>query len=144
MRTEKGFTFIEVLVALVVLSVTVLAFMAGLQTATEARALAQTWTTAESLASSMIESVKADPYVAASSGSVASYSVIDAPSNFTIATLNRNNNQMDGIVYGIPWNTVTNAPYTGTDPDIQSITVIILFGGKEVFRLKDFKVYVIQ
>ena len=141
---EKGFTLVEVLIAMALFSITVLAFTFALQTATKARALAQDRTIAENLAISTIETVQAEPYISAASGSVASYSVVNAPPNFTIATLDRNNDQVDGVVYGVPWNTTTNTAYTGNDPKIQRITVIVDLGSKEVFRLKDYKVNVTQ
>ena len=76
MRSEKGPTFIEVLIATIIFSVTALTLMTALQTATKARALAQTRATAESLASATLETVQSEPYVAAPSGGVASYSIV--------------------------------------------------------------------
>jgi prepilin-type N-terminal cleavage/methylation domain-containing protein len=144
MRCEKGFTLVEVLIALVIFSITVVAFTFALQTTTHARALVQIRTTAMSLASSAIETVKAEPYVTAPSGGVATYSVASAPSNYSIATLDRTNAQVDGVVYGIPWNVVTNTPLTGGDGKIQKITVIVKYAGNEVVRLKDYTVSVQQ
>jgi prepilin-type N-terminal cleavage/methylation domain-containing protein len=62
MKGEKGFTLIEVVVALAILGIIVAAFMAGLAGASRALFVADERATAESLARSQMEYIKSDNY----------------------------------------------------------------------------------
>jgi prepilin-type N-terminal cleavage/methylation domain-containing protein len=143
---ERGFTLIEVLVAVALLGLVAAGLLGALVTQTKASSQADTRTKAESLAYSSMEQIKASSYMSAvttgSDGIVASYNV-SAPSNskFVIWTLNnaatptyvaRNN-----VVYGIPYN-VNTSQTTSTDTGVQKVTVAIQFGGTTIFTLVDF------
>jgi len=64
MKKEKGFTAIEVIVALALLGIIAVAFLGGLATASKAIFIADERTTAESLARSQMEYVKSCEYKA--------------------------------------------------------------------------------
>ena len=62
MRNEKGFSLVEVLVALALLGIIGAAFLSGLATASKSILIADERTTAESLARSQMEYVKKQDY----------------------------------------------------------------------------------
>ena len=62
MRNEKGFTLIEVLIAVAILGIIGVAFLSGLATASKAVFIADERATAESLARSQMEYVKNQDY----------------------------------------------------------------------------------
>ena len=143
LKNQCGFSLVEVLVGVAIIGLTATAFLLALQTATKATQQSDVRTTAKSLAVSQMDTIKAAGYISAPSGGVANYSLTSPPAGFQVYTLNRTNSQVSGTIYGIPWNTTSNAVYTGTsptDPGIQKMTIIIKSNNKEVFRLIDFKV----
>ena len=143
LKNQCGFSLIEVLVGMAIIGLTATVFLLALQTATKATMQSDVRTTARSLAVSQMDTIKAAGYISAPSGGVANYSPTSPPAGFQVYTLNRTNSQVSGNIYGIPWDTTSNAVYTNTnptDPGIQKMTIIIKSNNKEVFRLIDFKV----
>jgi len=119
MKKEKGFTAIEVIVALALLGIIAVAFLGGLATASKAIFIADERTTAESLARSQMEYIKNLPY------------------------------EYEATQYGIDPNltldgyalSVTADPLRDPDDGIQKITVTIGHHDKpEVIVLEDYKV----
>ena len=121
MKNEKGFTLIEVLIAIALLGIIGIAFLGGLSTASKALFLADERTTAESLARSQMEYVKIQDY---DPTDTQSYEQVDVPSgdypDFTIS--------------------VNADPLNPTDDGIQKITVVVKHHGKEIITLEDYKV----
>ena len=121
MNSEKGFTILEVLVAIALLGILGVAFLGGLSTASKALFLADERTTAESLARSQMEYVKnemydnTDPY---------KYEQTDVPSS-------------DDPAYTI---SVDAEPLNTPDDGIQKITVTVNHHSKQVITLEDYKV----
>jgi prepilin-type N-terminal cleavage/methylation domain-containing protein len=121
MNSEKGFTILEVLVAIALLGILGVAFLGGLSTASKALFLADERTTAESLARSQMEYVKnemyddTDPY---------KYAQTDVPSS-------------DDPAYTI---SVDAEPLNTPDDGIQKITVTVNHHSKQVIILEDYKV----
>jgi prepilin-type N-terminal cleavage/methylation domain-containing protein len=78
-KNEKGFTLIEVLVALAIVSLVVVAFLMAMGTAHKATFISNERTTAESLARSQMEYVKNQAYAG-------TYLIIATPSNYEIVS----------------------------------------------------------
>jgi len=155
---SKGQTLIEVLIALAILGIVVVAFMTALTTASRAIIVADEHTTAESLARSELEYVKKQGYNF--TVPEATYDIIDIPSeigNYVIKGLKKagydanypdgmadpsyvNSHASDNII-GVFWNT-TLGTTSDTDTGIQIVTVVIYHKGREnaVLYCTDFKV----
>jgi prepilin-type N-terminal cleavage/methylation domain-containing protein len=129
-KGENGFSLIEVLIAVSILSLVSVAFLYGISTALRANNTSETQSKALSLAESQLESVKGETYKDAPYGGEASYTKINSGS-YTISSINHSNSTVDDVVYGVP---------TSTDAELQKITVIIKRGGSEILRLSTFKV----
>ena len=126
---QAGLTFIEVLVALAILSTIAVAFLMGLAASTHAVIVADERVTAEALAKSQMESVKFDDYQAAPANGVSpDYSRIDAdiPEGYHVYSQGRTPGQegwIDGIV-GVPWNNTTGQA-VAADVGLQKVSLVI-------------------
>jgi prepilin-type N-terminal cleavage/methylation domain-containing protein len=108
MKHQSGFTLIEALIALVLVSIVAVVFLMALATATKATAQANIHTMAESLAYGRMEAIKAAPYLTAvnsgSDSAVASYAFTLPPdSNYVFCTLNNTTPQTAATnkIYGM-------------------------------------------
>ena len=119
MRSQKGFSLIESLVALVILSIVGLAFLGAITTAHRSTILANEKTTAASLAKSQMENIQDQPYY----DSTADYVFLSVPSEYT------------GYSYRTPM--VTNV--SGT-LHLQKVTITIERSGRAIYTLEDYKV----
>jgi len=140
-KNEKGFTLIEVLVALAILATVGTGFLMALTIASKAIIIADERTTAESLARSQMEYVKNLDYI--------DYSDPDRgePYYYDEITPSDSNYSIDFTV--VPFNPATD-PYTWYIPDgngvsdqdlgIQKITVTVSYLGDPVLTLEDYKV----
>ena len=144
---ERGVGLIEVLVALAILGVIAVAFLIGLATTAKAVLIADIRTTAESLARTQMESIKAQEYHSAEDNDVAIYDKIQGiPQGFTIYSLDRDG--VVGEVVGVPWffplQEDPEPPNPGSavdeDADCQMIRLIIKHGDKEIIQLDGIKV----
>ncbi len=120
-RNEKGFTLIEVLVALAIASLVVVAFLMAMSTAHKATFISNERTTAESLARSQMEYVKGVGYV-------------DAAPSYPAASI-----PQEHIDAGYSA-TITALPLQNPDDGIQKITVVVAHQGSDVLTLEDYKV----
>ena len=111
-KNEKGFTLIEVLVALAIVSLVVVAFLTAINTAAKANIIANERTTAESLARSQMEDIKNQAYAG-------TYLIIATPSNYEI---------------------VSPITVVELQTGLQKVTVTIQHYGDTVFTLEDYKV----
>jgi len=144
MKNEKGFTLIEVLVALGLLGVFAAVFLTGIATSSKAILIADERTTAESLARSQMEAIKEHEYIDYSVGPPdplhGVYGEITPPPNY-------------GIDFTVePFNPATGDPYGFTevegilvfdyDDGLQKITVTVsrYYGEKVIITLEDYKV----
>ncbi len=116
MKNEKGFTLIEVLVALGLLGVFAAVFLTGIATSSKAILIADERTTAESLARSQMEYVKELDYI----NGATSYDPAQIPAEHVgfSATID-----VVELVAGL-----------------QEITVTIDYSGEVVITLEDYKV----
>lgn len=149
---EKGFSLVEVIISIALLSLVAVALLVALQTAITVTHLANVRTEAVSLADSQIEAIKAGPYFVSQNGTANYVSMIPLiPSGFRFSTVDGNSNTVNCTIYGIPWDIINNVRWTNTtpsDPGIQKVTLIVESDRltnsrgvyREVFRLVDFKV----
>lgn len=127
MRNEKGFTLIEVIIALAFLGIIAVAFLGALFTASDALVTADSQATAESLARSQMEHVKTQAYD--SINNPPQYTLLtDIPDGYDIEIVaERLDPQEDGF---------------DDDDGIQKITVRIYFYDEDnpILELEDYKV----
>ena len=134
MRNEKGFSLIEVIIALALLGIIGIAFLSGLATASKATFIADERTTAESLARSQMEYVKNQDYIDYSADPHDVYGEITPPAGYSIDST------------AVPFDPDTGVPYSETggvfdqDDGIQKITVTVSHNGEEVITLEGYKV----
>jgi prepilin-type N-terminal cleavage/methylation domain-containing protein len=125
MRRERGFSFIEVVIALGVLGIIAVGFLSGLGTASKGLLIADERETANNLAEAQIENIKQQgydnindpPQYSLMSGIPSSYS-IDQP---MVERIDKDGNPL-------------------TDDGVQKITITVRHNGKEVLTLEDYKV----
>ena len=143
-RKEKGFTLIEVLVALAILGLIGAAFLMALATASKAIIIADERTTAESLARSQMEFVKDLEYIYYNAVGHSVYGIFyeedgddgTPPPNYSI------------VFIAEPIDPTTGLPYTGPDGDgvygqddgIQKLEVTVSHQGNTVLTLEGYKV----
>lgn len=129
MRNEKGFTLIEVIIAMALLGIIAIAFLGGLVSASSAIIIADQRATAESLARSQMEYVKNQDYD--SINNPPQYTLLsDTPAGYTIEIdAERLDPEGDGF---------------DNDDGLQKITVTITPPGdipeKRAITLEDYKV----
>ena len=136
MKSEKGFSLIEVMIAIALLGIIGTVFLGALATASKAMFVSDERATAESLARSQMEYVKSQEY--------------DADWNYTVSTSSRSSSDQPS------WWDASNPPllssdYTGysaevsadeddDNPGIQKITVTVKHDGTTIITLEDYKV----
>ncbi len=125
MKSEKGFTLIEVIIAIALLGIIAAGFFMALSTASKAIILADERTTAESLARSQMEYVKNQAYDDTNNPPV--YQQLPSPP--TDYTINITAEWLD-----------PNGDGTANDDGIQKITVTVSHNTKQVITLEDYKV----
>ena len=126
-HSSKGFSLIEVLIALAILGLVAAAFLGGLATASKAMFIADKRTTAESLARSQMEYVKNQDYDAINDPPVYA-KLLDIPDGFNI----------DDIT---AFRLDPNDNGTENDDGIQKIIVTVRLDTSEVIiLLEDYKV----
>jgi len=127
---QRGFSLIEILVALALLSIISVAFLRGLFTTSQAVAVSQESVVAESLARSQVESIKAQDYIL-----VAEY---DDPANCypTIAVPA----DLAGAGYSVEINPPVSISVTENQTiELQSIAVAVKRHGEGMFTLSVYK-----
>ena len=139
---SRGFTLIEVLIALALFAIIAIVFAGGLSTASRAVTIADIRTRAESLARTQMESIKDQPYNPAPTGGVANYTKVDAPEGYSICSFSRTSPPADCglLVLGVPWDSEGD---TAVDEDdgLQKITLVIKHDDREIITLEGYKVY---
>ena len=126
MRGERGFSFIELAIALAVLGIIAVGFLGALGTSSKTLIIADELETANNLAEAQVENVKKQAYD--SLNNPPQYSLMPSiPSNYSIdqPLAERLDPDLDGY---------------DDDDGIQKITVTVRHDGKAVLTLKDYKV----
>jgi prepilin-type N-terminal cleavage/methylation domain-containing protein len=136
-RRSRGFTLIEVVIAIAILGTIAVTFLGALSTSSLALITADQRATAESLARSQMEFVKNQGYNSTLVGGQATYpKILGIPDGYSIYSVNSNNQTVNGgandRVIGIAWNSTLNKPVT-TDTGLQMIALVIKYQGKEIY-----------
>ena len=121
MSSDKGFAFIETVVALALMAIISVAFLSGLATSSKATKIANDEITAVSLAQAQIEWVKKADYVYEAT----QYSAIPIPS------------VQDYTGYSVQ---IDSDPLNSPDDGIQKITVTIKYWDEHALQLDVYKV----
>lgn len=149
-KNEKGFSLIEVVIALLLLGIIGVALLSGLATASMALVIADERATAESLARSQMEYVKNQDYKDAdiydpgpppTGGEVTYDKITGIPDSYTIWSEDRTGQyiHLEDEVIGVPWDSQNNLP-VDSDVGLQRIELVIKHNGKEIITLEDYKV----
>ena len=126
MPSEKGFSLVENLVAMVILSAVGLVVLSGIYVAAQSNIISNEKTRAESLARSQMEYIQNQPYSAANPPA---YDTIVIPAGcpgYSFTTPFAVNIDADGNV-------------TGADSGLQKITVNVQRNGKSLYSLEGYK-----
>jgi prepilin-type N-terminal cleavage/methylation domain-containing protein len=139
-KAEAGFTFIEVLITLVLLGFIATAFLSALASSSKAVSTADERTLAESLARTQIEAVQQQGYQQPAGGEAVYTRISGIPTGWSIESTDKSGAVYDGIK-GVTWNTVSGAAVTDNDNlGIQRVNLIIMHGTKAVLTLAGFVV----
>ncbi len=146
LKSEGGFTLIEVIVAMAIMAAVIVIFLVAMVTTGKALLIAQERTTAESIARSVMESVKQIPYYSEDGSNIyiseentADY-LINHP-NFSIWSISEwdinGNTEVNGVV-GVNWDIESNE-VAGVDNGLQRIVLIIKKGDRDILTLESYK-----
>ena len=151
MKNERGFSLVEVVIAIALMGIVGVAFLGGLSTASKAIFIADERATAESLARSQMEDVKNLDYTTAPYnpgpppilGEAIYQKITGIPEGYTIWSVNRAgdivNGDNDDKIIAVPWDSQTNQPVP-EDAGLQRIKLVIYHLDKKLFELADYKV----
>jgi prepilin-type N-terminal cleavage/methylation domain-containing protein len=128
--SSRGFTLIEVVIAMLLLGMIGVAILGSLSYASTILITVDRRATAESLAKTQMEYVKSQNYSSAPYGGIANYTKITDTPGYTICSVNRAGQPVNcgssDLVIGIPWASGNNNA-TNNDTGLQKITVIIKY-----------------
>ena len=137
-HNSKGFSLIEVMIAMALLGIIVIAFLGAISTASMALIIADERATAESLARSQMEYVKNQEYNSNEGGEGTYEEITPIPDGYSIWSFNGNNTMVEDVV-GVCWNNTINLP-AGEDTGLQRIMLVIKRDDNEIITLENYKV----
>ena len=138
---SRGFTLIEVLIALALFAIIAIVFAGGLATASRAVLIADVRTRAESLARTQMESVKNEGYNdTLVAGQVTYPQIPSIPAGYSIWSYNRTDGIVPSVI-GVPWDSSTGQPYQPSSEDngLQRIKLVIKHDGTAVLTMEGYK-----
>ena len=130
--SSRGFTLIEVLVAIALIGIVAVGILSALSTISTTLVVADERTTAESLARRQMEYVKSQGYNPASvlNDYNPTYQKISGiPEGYSLYSVNRDGVRVVDIV-GIPWDSEINRP-VDTDNGLQKVSLVIIHKDKQ-------------
>lgn len=132
MRSEKGFSLIEIIVATALLGIVAVTLLTGMSIAFKTAMLSKQKVAVESLAKSQLESIKNQAYISATV-----YDPQDALKRYTPITVS---DDLTAQGYSVAINT----PQTVLNPDgdsneVQNVTVVVKRNSNDVFTATCFK-----
>ncbi len=131
-QEQKGFSFIEILVSLALLSMIGVAFLNGLFTTSKIVAISQESVAVESLAKSQIERIKSQAYV-----TVADYNPADPAYRYHLISIPAD---LAAAGYSVEINPPVVIIPAGGGFELQSVAVVIKRNGEEVFTISIYRV----
>jgi prepilin-type N-terminal cleavage/methylation domain-containing protein len=136
--SSRGFTLIEVVVAIGLMGIIAISVLGALSTASMALLTADQQATAESLARSQMEYVKNQIYNSTQPGGEATYEEIaPIPDGYSVCSVNRGGEIVSDVI-GVPWDSENNtAVYQ--DNGLQKIELVIKNSGKVLNTLEGYK-----
>ncbi|MFC2026576.1 prepilin-type N-terminal cleavage/methylation domain-containing protein [Chloroflexota bacterium] len=144
-KSERGFGLIEVLMALALLGIIAVTFLAAINVASRAILIADERTTAENLAKSQMESIKGQNYIEDETVGDEVYAIydgidtsVDYPSfNIgSIITIDEVEVAMEDII-GIPWDS-GDGEAASSDDGLQRVKLIVCNNGEDGVSLEDY------
>jgi prepilin-type N-terminal cleavage/methylation domain-containing protein len=124
---SRGFTLIEVVIAMLLLGVIGVAVLGALSYASTVLITVDRRATAESLAKTQMEYVKSQSYITVNqTGGVATYQKIPDTVGYNISSVSRNGSVVENVIIGIPWNSGNNTA-ANNDTGLQKIKLIIKY-----------------
>jgi prepilin-type N-terminal cleavage/methylation domain-containing protein len=136
--SSRGFTLIEVVVAIGLMGIIAISVLGALSTASMALLTADQHATAESLARSQMEFVKNWGYSYNSTSHQGTYPEIpNIPDGYSICSVNRDGEIVNDVI-GIPWDSENNTAVTN-DNGLQKIELVIKNSGKVLNTLEGYK-----
>ncbi len=121
---ERGFTLVEVLIALMILAAVAAVFLGAVTTSSRAVMISHEQVSAEGLAKSQMESIKQQNY---SVDGVSYTKISPIPTGYDIQFVVQ---RLD-----------PQQSHTGADEGLQKITITVTHGGQIVFTLEGYKCY---
>ena len=125
-KSERGFTLIEVLIALGVLGIIAATFLTALAVSGNSVILTDEKATAESIARSQMEYIREQQYIDAPAGEERVYAELDISEehpNYSIWSVNRDEEVVEEVM-GIPWDSEDNVART-SDAGLQRIKLVL-------------------
>ena len=136
---SRGFTLIEVVIAIALIGIIGAAILSALATASLALIIADTRATAESLARTQMEDVaKNQTYKQADNFDEVIYlPIANIPDGYTIWSVKRAGETVDDVI-GVPWNS-GNSTAADVDAGLQRIKLVIKRDNEAIVTLEDYK-----
>ena len=133
MKSEKGFSLIDTLIALALIGIIAVAFLTAMGTSFKGITVSQERVVAESLAKSQLECIKSQDYI-----SVAEYNPENPAQRYQLITIpSELADQGYTIEIGSPQAVVVAGGGWG---ELQSITLVVRRNSEEVMTISDYKI----
>ena len=138
-KGERGFTLIEVIVAMAIVAAVIVIFLVAMVTTGKSLLVAQERTIAESIGRSQMESVKYEGYKSDGIYPTIDLSGYPGFSIWSVSEWDESGNTVVNGVVGVNWDIENNE--AGGDGDLQRIVLIIKKGDRDILTLESYKAF---